>query len=113
LRGTRQLLRAQPPLNDLICFHSQQAADRYLKALLQEQGLPAPRTHDLEELLARLLPHDATLRGLRRGLMILTPYAVEYRYPGEVASRRQARAALRWAERIRREARRRLGLSSS
>jgi hypothetical protein len=41
-----------------------------------------PRTHDLEDLLDLLLPHDPTLKPLRRGLGSLTRYAVEYRYPG-------------------------------
>jgi HEPN domain-containing protein len=32
---------------DQICFHCQQCAEKYLKALLQELGLPVPRTHNL------------------------------------------------------------------
>jgi HEPN domain-containing protein len=94
----------------LICFHSQQAAEKYLKAILQELGLAIPRTHDLGDLLDRLVPHDATLRPLRRGVLFLKQFAVEYRYPGENATRRQAQAAIRWAEQVRRESRDRLGL---
>jgi HEPN domain-containing protein len=30
-----------------VCFHCQHAAEKYLKALLQEGGLVVPRTHDL------------------------------------------------------------------
>ena len=30
-------------LNDLRCFHCQQTAEKYLKALLQELGLTIPR----------------------------------------------------------------------
>jgi HEPN domain-containing protein len=69
-----------------------------------------PRTHDLEDLLDLLLPHDATLAPLRRGLHSLTRYAVEVRYPGLRATTRRMRAALRQAERVRRELRIRLGL---
>jgi hypothetical protein len=69
-----------------------------------------PKTHELDDLLDLLLLHDATLAPFRRGLHSLTRYAVEYRYPGLRATRRGMQAALRHAERIRRELRARLGL---
>jgi HEPN domain-containing protein len=74
-------------------------------------GTAAPRTHDLEDLLDLLLPHDATLGPLRRGLRSLTQYAVDFRYPGRRASTRQMKSALRIAEQVRLELRARLGLS--
>lgn len=110
LKGVRQLGGRTPRLNDLVCFQCQQAAEKYLKALLQELGLAVPRTHDLGDLLALLLPHDPMLRPLRRGLVFLTQFAVDYRYPGENATKRQAESAIRWAERTRLAARTRLGL---
>jgi HEPN domain-containing protein len=93
-----------------MCFHCQQAAEKYLKALLQEQGVPVPRTHDLGDLLDLLLPYDAALRPLRRGLVFLTQFAVDYQYPGENATKRQTDSAIRWAERTRLAVRTRLGL---
>ena len=42
--------------HDQICFHCQQAAEKYLKAVLQERGVLFDRTHDLEKLLIVLLP---------------------------------------------------------
>src|SRR5438128_1588019 len=83
-----------PPLRDPVCFHCQQAAEKYLKALLQELGLRVPREHNLDVLLDLLLPHDPGLRGLRRGLKQLSKYAVEYRYPGFRATARQVQSAL-------------------
>lgn len=113
MNGARELAKAKKrELRDLVCFHCQQAAEKYLKALLQELGLGIPRTHDLVSLLNLLLPHDTTLRLLRRGMRFLTQFAVDYRYPGENATKRQAEAALRWGERTRRELRSRLGLKS-
>jgi HEPN domain-containing protein len=47
LVGAKSLARAKPSLNDLICFHCQQSAEKYLKALLQESGAVPPRTHNL------------------------------------------------------------------
>jgi HEPN domain-containing protein len=69
-----------------------------------------PKTHDLRDLLRLLMPHDATLAPLRRILHSLTRYAVGYRYPGLRSTTRQMTAALRHAERVRREVRSRLGL---
>lgn len=35
---------------DTVCFHCQQAAEKYLKCLLTCLGIHAPRTHDLRAL---------------------------------------------------------------
>jgi HEPN domain-containing protein len=101
--------RAKPP-KDGICFHCQQAAEKYLKALLQERGLPIARTHNLEALLSDSLAYYPSLRSLRRGLKFLTDYAVDARYPGKNANRRQMQAALRWAGRVRDACRALLGV---
>jgi hypothetical protein len=65
----------------------------------------------MEDPLDLLLPHDATLKPLRRSVASLTKYAVEHRYPGASATARQMRSALTIAERVRGEIRARLGLS--
>lgn len=110
LRAARKLAKDRPPCHDEACFHCQQAAEKFFKALLQEWGLHMPRTHDLDTLLDLLLPRDSTLALLRRGLKRLTQYAVDYRYPGLPADTRQVHTAIRRTERIRAEIRRRLGL---
>src|SRR5262245_51906020 len=89
----RDLAGKTPPPRNAVCFHCQQCAEKYLKALLQEVGAPVPRTHDIEDLVDLLLPHDATLKSLRRGAG-LTKYAVEYRYPRMRATTRQMESAL-------------------
>lgn len=96
--------------HDQTCFPCQQSAEKYLKALVQEAGQVVPRTHDLELLLSLLLPRDRALASLRRAASILTPYAVEFHYPGRNATKRQAEAALRHAEKVRAAVRDRLGL---
>ena len=108
--GACELAARTPPLYDLVCFHCQQSAEKYLKALLQELGAAIPNTHDLQDLLDLLLPHDKTLAPLRPGLASLTRNAVEYRYPGVRATKKRMEAALRRAERIRGEMRTRIGL---
>jgi hypothetical protein len=72
-----------------------------------------PRTHDLADILDLFLPGDATLARLRRQAGSLTRYAVDYRYPGMMASKRQMGAALRHADQIRLECRSKLNLSLS
>ena len=65
-----------------ICFHAQQAAEKALKALLLFHKIDFPLTHDIEELLEIIegsgiaIPADIEEAGM------LTPYAVETRYPG-------------------------------
>jgi hypothetical protein len=77
---------------------------------MEELGLPVPKTHDLDVLLTVLVPRHPTLRSLRRGLLFLSDFAVDIRYPGISASKRQAVAALRWAARVRTPARALLGI---
>jgi HEPN domain-containing protein len=102
--------RSKIPVHDGVCFHCQQCAEKYLKGLLEELGLLVPKTHDLDLLLTALTPHHPTMRSLRRGLLFLTDFAVDTRYPGNNASKRQAVAALRWADRVRTSARALLGI---
>src|SRR5436309_8025489 len=89
--------RSREPFHDQLCFLCQQATEKYLKALQEELGIAIPRTHVLKDLLALLAPHHPSLASLRRGLTFLTRFAVETRYPGDNATRREAQAALRWA----------------
>ena len=108
--GVLRLVTGATILSDLACFHCQQAAEKYLKALLEELGSSIPKTHDLEILANLVQPSHPELRILRRGLLFLTDFAVDTRYPGNQASKRQAQAARRWASRVREGCRAVLGL---
>jgi hypothetical protein len=77
---------------------------------MEERALPVPKTHDLDLLLTALMPYHPTLRSLRRGLLFLSDFAVDTRYPGNSASKRQALAALRWMDRVRTPMRALLGI---
>ena len=50
----RESIVKKDPNHDAVCFHAQQCAEKYLKALFIETGLPLTRTHDLEILLSLL-----------------------------------------------------------
>ncbi len=112
-RAARSLASDDRPHHDQVVFLCQQTAEKFFKALLQELGFHIPRTHDLDDLLDLLLPHDNSLQKLRRGLSGMAEFAVDYRYPGVHANRRKAQSALRLAGRVRREIRLRLGLRFS
>ncbi len=73
---------AHEGLTDIVCFHCQQCAEKYLKALLLYRGVAFPRTHDLR-LLLDLVPAEVAL-GLRREQVVpLNRYVIEGRYPGD------------------------------
>lgn len=88
---------------DTVCFHAQQCAEKYLKALLTYTSVPFPKIHDLTEIIA-LVPPGLLSEVESFDLEELTPYAVETRYAGfrDDFSREEAEEAVENAERVRR-----------
>jgi HEPN domain-containing protein len=72
-RGARKLARSRPPMHDLVCFCCQQLTEKYLKAVLNEEGLATPRTHDLEDLLSLLRPSHSQLGVFRARAQVPHP----------------------------------------
>lgn len=68
-----------PEYADITCFHAQQAAEKSLKAYLVWLELDFPKTHVLDDLLD--LIDDNAFETHRDSLSMLTPFAVESRYP--------------------------------
>jgi HEPN domain-containing protein len=95
---------------DTVCFHAQQAAEKFLKAFLVSRGQLPPRTHDLVALLADCAEHDPSLASLETDSRTLTSYAVGSRYPGDLfePSEAEGRRMAAIARRIRDEILRRL-----
>jgi HEPN domain-containing protein len=52
LTANREYRVRKAPNYDAVCFHAQQASEKYLKAVLQENAKSIPRIHSLAELLA-------------------------------------------------------------
>jgi HEPN domain-containing protein len=101
LATARRELRARTAPNyDAACFHAQQCAEKYLKALLQEAVTPFGKTHNLSILLDLLKDQYPALELIRPTLAMLNAYAVEYRYPGESADKTVARQAVKMAEEV-------------
>jgi HEPN domain-containing protein len=93
-----------------IGFHCEQCVEKYLKARLEEGRLNTPKTHDLIVLLQLLLPVEPLWASFAPALRRLNDYAVKFRYPGHVATRSDAREALRVCRSIRSDVRLSLGL---
>lgn len=66
---------------EIVGFHAQQAAEKYLKALLVSFGDTPPKTHDLAELVGLCEQHDPSLGELTEECAFLSPQAVSSRYP--------------------------------
>lgn len=64
-----------------ICFHFQQAAEKYLKTFILSQGLPFNKVHDLVNLLKTCAGYDSTLACLKENCIILNAAYIETRYP--------------------------------
>ncbi len=81
LRAAEALTR-EGSLDALVCFHSQQAVEKMLKAALLAAGLEPPRTHDLGYLLETFEEVRTVPGELSAICAVLADFAVAPRYPG-------------------------------
>jgi HEPN domain-containing protein len=93
-----------------ICFHAQQCVEKYLKGRIEEGGRNVPRTHDLVSLLQLLIPIEPLWASLAPTLRRLNDCGVKFRYPGHVATKAEARDALKACRTVRSDVRGSLGL---
>jgi HEPN domain-containing protein len=101
--------RRKVPVRDHVCFHFQQAAEKYVKARLEEAGVRFPKTHDIEQLVRLAVPIEPLWTALIQAGQQLSDFAVRIRYPGNEATAAEMKAAHRDAKAIRHEARTALG----
>jgi len=101
--------RSKVPANS-VGFHCQQCAEKYFKARLEEAGLPVPKIHNLALLLNLLSPVEPLWASFRAASLRLNNFAVKFRYPGHIATRNDAKQALKDCRSIRAEVRASLGL---
>ena len=92
----------KPPL-EIICYHSHQSAEKYLKALIISYNDIPPKTHDLEDLLKICVNlSNLDFSDIAKECVVLTRYAVQPRYPLEIhIEESDMRQALKDAEKIR------------
>jgi HEPN domain-containing protein len=98
----QKMLRARKqPVYDAVCFHSQQCAEKYLKAFLQESGRDIPKTHKLLDLLKLCMEIDGSVSFLASDLLELERYSINVRYPGVSADKEEAKLAYQEATIVR------------
>jgi HEPN domain-containing protein len=66
---------------DVAIYHTQQCAEKSLKAFLAWSQLPLEKTHNLVKLLELCIEIDSEFIILRNEAEILTPFLTAYRYP--------------------------------
>ena len=96
----------QAYLEDL-CFESQQAAEKSIKAVMIARNIEFPYVHDLDRLLSLLEDEGEVIPASIRQVSKLTKYATVTRYPGDMGpvtaqeyaeATAIAEAVVRWAE---------------
>ncbi|PMP82828.1 MAG: DNA-binding protein [Caldisericum exile] len=84
LKVAKHKLELPEPPTDAICFHCQQAVEKYLKAFLTFKDVRVKKIHDLEVLLNTCLEKDKEFEIIDRDkISSLSHYAVEIGYPDE------------------------------
>ena len=99
------------PNYDAVCFRAQQCAEKYLKAFLIQRQIPFRPIHDLEVLLELIKSVSLDFECIRDLLLLLNDYAVDVRYPGEMATKEESRAALKAMRTVRTFLRQKLGFT--
>jgi HEPN domain-containing protein len=95
---------------DVVCYHCQQCAEKYLKAYLTQHAVRFPWTHNLRELQDLALPLDSDFQRLGNDLALIEEYALDVRYPGRLPILEEAQDSRETILRVRVFMRQKLGL---
>lgn len=82
IKAAENGLDAKEPITDAVCFHAQQAAEKYLKMFLISKDKEPVKTHNIKYLLDECAVLCADFQKLS-GIEYLTEYAVTLRYPDD------------------------------
>ena len=81
LEVAKRELKLSDPLTDIICFHAQQSAEKYMKAYLLWLDIEFQKTHDVEDLVVVASRKDPSILKFKDSGAELSVFAVEARYP--------------------------------
>jgi len=81
LASARFLQKMRPIPHEIICYHCQQAAEKYLKGFLVLQGDQIMKTHDLTLLNETCSNFDKDFKTVADDCLMLTDYGINVRYP--------------------------------
>jgi HEPN domain-containing protein len=97
------------PLPDLVCYHCQQSAEKYLKAFLVMNSSSPPHIHHLPTLVNQCSLIDPALNSILPLARALDPYSVTTRYPGVTLTPSDADTAVKLLRSLRKTMRKKLG----
>lgn len=78
------MVRAAGGPLDTAIYHCQQSAEKAVKAYLVARGLTPEKTHDVRKLVVEASALEPRFNDCLEPAAALTPYAWEYRYPGDL-----------------------------
>lgn len=81
IKAIKELIDSEEPLTDIICFHAQQAIEKYIKGALIYFGERVSKTHDLVNLLTSIKKYIPELEYMENELDNISRFGVESRYP--------------------------------
>jgi HEPN domain-containing protein len=74
-----------PKETEISCYHSQQCAEKSLKAYLIARKTDPPYIHDLVELIRLCITQETSFSTIQSYCALLNPYGIQARYPNELA----------------------------
>ena len=85
LASAEYLCGMRPQPLEIICYHCQQSAEKYLKGYLIHCGImEPPKTHNLDDLCELCSDFDELFQEIRTACNTLTVYGVQPRYPNDM-----------------------------
>jgi len=104
------MMKRRKVFTGVVCYHFQQCAEKYIKAIIIHKGSAFPKTHDLNAL-SDICDANGIFLGMNESdLETLSGYAVTARYPSADPSKEDMQEALHLAKTIRKFSRMFLGL---
>jgi len=84
IKVARYILEVEAPPTDAICFHCQQAVEKYFKAFLTFKDVRTKKVHNLGVLLDMCIEKDREFENIDKDKISgMSHFAVEIRYPDE------------------------------
>jgi HEPN domain-containing protein len=81
LQSAKYLQNMHPIPVEIICYHCQQSAEKYLKAYQASKQKKITKTHDLTLIYSEIIEYCIEIKLVKEDCIILTDYAVTTRYP--------------------------------
>ena len=83
LAAAEILLKDGGSPRSIIAFHSQQAVEKYFKAILVRHQVYFPKTHDIGKILDLVAACEPAIAAELQTTTELTPFGTEVRYPSD------------------------------